>query len=155
LTQDELWNFDFPEAVVLEKCLRSYASAFHVHLPIVHLSSMIVEETPSPLILIMCAIGAQYRLERRLATSIFRTATQALNQSMSSWLATNESLLAVDDCKPWPEASPRPTRMALWMMQTRFLLAVFGTLNGNAALIKRAFGLIGAQWMVKPISLPR
>ncbi|KIW87796.1 uncharacterized protein Z519_11770 [Cladophialophora bantiana CBS 173.52] len=54
LSQDELWEYESPEALVLEKCLRSYVDAFHIHLPILHVSSTTVEETSSPLILIMC-----------------------------------------------------------------------------------------------------
>lgn len=149
LTQDDLWDFNFPEAISLEKCLRRYADAFHVHLPIVHLSSLVVEETPSPLILIMCAIGAQYRLERRLAASLYRKASKALTRSVSSWLAANESLAAIDDCNSWPDEKLHQTSLPLWMMQARFLVAVFGALNGNAGLIKRAFGLLGSQWIVR------
>ncbi|KAK5444271.1 hypothetical protein LTS15_010386 [Exophiala xenobiotica] len=148
LTQDELWDFEFPDATTLDKCLRSYADAFHVHLPILHLSSLAVAETPSPLVLMICAIGALYRLERKLATSTYRKASQAFNRSISSWLAVNESLISIDECGPWPEEKSNATSLPLWMMQTRFLLAAFSSLNGNAGLIKRAFTLLGAQWIV-------
>ncbi|OQV07302.1 hypothetical protein CLAIMM_11757 [Cladophialophora immunda] len=147
LTREEMWDFDFPEALALEKCMRSYTDAFHVHLPIVHIPALLVEETPSPLILIMCAIGALYRLERKSATSMYRKASQAFTLSMSSWLAVNEPLLAIDNSPPWQNETTHPKSLPLWMMQTRFLLALFGTLNGSAGLIKTAFGWLGSQWI--------
>lgn len=149
LTQDDLWDFDFPETFVLEKCLRSYIDAFHVHLPIIHFPSLVIEETPSPLILIMCAIGALYRLERRLATRMYRKALQAFTRDMTSWLASNESLLVIGEFKAPADTISQPKSLPLWMMQARFLLAVFGTLNGNVGLIKRAFGLLGDLWIVR------
>ena len=149
LTQDDLLDSEFPDAPTLEKCLRSYAHAFHVHLPIVHLSSLVVEETPSPLILIMSAIGALYRLERKSGINMYRKALRALTRSVSSWTAMNEPLLAIDELKPLQEATSPSNALPLWIMQTRFLLGVFGTLNGNAGLIKKAFGLLGAQWVVR------
>ncbi|EXJ73912.1 uncharacterized protein A1O5_02206 [Cladophialophora psammophila CBS 110553] len=149
LSQDELWEYEHPEALALEKCLRSYVDAFHIHLPILHVSSLTVEETSSPLILIMCAIGALYRLERKLAISMYRKASQAFDRSMSAWLAINESLVVIEAFNPQSEEMSQPKSLPLWMMQARFLLAVFGTLNGNAGLIKRAFGLLSAQWTVR------
>ncbi|KAI1611232.1 hypothetical protein EDD36DRAFT_283114 [Exophiala viscosa] len=147
LSQDDLWGFELPEAQTLEQCLRSYADNFHVHLPIIHLASLNVEETPSPLVLIMCAIGSLYRLERRLAMALYRKATQAFTKSMATWLATNESLMAIDDFTPSLDTTTHQSPLPVWIMQARVLLGVFGTLNGNAGLIKRAFGLLGSQWL--------
>jgi hypothetical protein len=74
----ELSELDFPRTRVLQKCLRSYIRSFHCHLPILHLTQILGSDTPSPLRLAICSIGALYLVDRKNAALFKSLATKAL-----------------------------------------------------------------------------
>ncbi|KIV83930.1 hypothetical protein PV11_05912 [Exophiala sideris] len=121
-------NFRLPSAVALQKCVRTYVEAFHVHIPIFHLHTFDLESAPSPLLLAICAIGALYRLERKIAASLYSKADQALS------LATRETRKQPRLLENWsqpPLQAPKADEQLLWKSQTRFLLAMFATFSGD------------------------
>jgi hypothetical protein len=71
LTIQQMEDFSIPTSQNLERFLTSYVTCFHRHFPIIHLASLDLKRTPSPLILSMCAIGALYRLSRKTAKDIW------------------------------------------------------------------------------------
>ncbi|KAI0121269.1 hypothetical protein BJ170DRAFT_588186 [Xylariales sp. AK1849] len=56
----------------MQHLINGYVDCFHRHFPILHLASLVPAETPSPLISIMCCIGAIYRLERVKARRLYQ-----------------------------------------------------------------------------------
>jgi len=71
LSPEELRDLDLPRTRVLQKCLRSYIRSFHCHFPILHITQILGCDTPSPLRLAICSIGALYLMDRKNAT-LFR-----------------------------------------------------------------------------------
>lgn len=67
-----------PKMGDIQRFLTSYVDCFHRHFPIIHLPSFSLLETPSPLVLSMCSIGALYRLDRRRAMTLYHLANQTL-----------------------------------------------------------------------------
>ena len=67
-----------PPANILQRFLSSYLTCFHHHLPIIHIHTLNLDRTPAPLVLSMCAIGALYRLERKLAAHLLEWADRTL-----------------------------------------------------------------------------
>ncbi|KAM0809821.1 hypothetical protein AB5N19_10168 [Seiridium cardinale] len=117
--------------------LNAYVECFHRHFPILHLASMVLEETPSPLIWAMCCVGALYRLDRRKARHMYRTTAQMLNaqfdehgipltlnspQSTSEWTGGDDYTAKVSEVRP------------LWMMQTRVLLSLYASLGEDGTI---------------------
>jgi hypothetical protein len=74
----ELRELEFPRTRVLQKCLRSYIKSSNCHLPILHLTQILGSDTPSPLTLAMCSIGALYLTDRKNATLFKDLGTRAL-----------------------------------------------------------------------------
>ncbi|KAF2267663.1 hypothetical protein CC78DRAFT_456731 [Lojkania enalia] len=103
-----------PTVTELGRFFSGYVECFHPHFPILHLRSMDLTETPSPLIFAICSIGAQYRLDRRRAKNLF-----ALAGTMS--------------------AHPAP----LWIMQTRVLLSLSGIFSGKTSVVLRTVENLG------------
>lgn len=60
-----------PTIQELRRFFVGYVDCFHRHLPIIHLPSLVLSATPSPLILALSSIGALYRLDRRRAVSTY------------------------------------------------------------------------------------
>jgi hypothetical protein len=150
LPAEQLNNFRLPTAAALQKCIRTYVDAFHVHLPIFHLPTMDLKSTPSPLILAICAIGAQYRLERKVSAALFLKADQALAAAVvdrGDHLHKKPRLL-----EDWvrPRAQPRrSTPDALWKGQTRLLLAMLSCFSGDTEVISKAIVHLGDFLMVR------
>lgn len=69
-----------PSNQELQRFLNAYIDCFHRHLPIVHLPSLLISKTPSPLILALSCIGALYRLERRRAVLLYQLALDLLQK---------------------------------------------------------------------------
>lgn len=127
-------NFRLPSAVALQKCVRTYVEAFHVHIPIFHFHTIDLESMPSPLLLAICAIGALYRLERKIAASLYLKADQAL-------AATSETKKQPRLLENWsrpPLRAAKADDQLLWKSQTRFLLAMFATFSGDPEVILNA-----------------
>jgi len=135
-------NFHLPGATALQKCLRTYVDAFHVHLPILHLQSLNFMQTPSPLILALCAIGALYRLERKIAANLYIKAVQALStQDVDSIdYMTAEKLLR---CWETPNKISRKAERPLWVSQARLLLLFFSAFSGEPSTVRRSIEELG------------
>ena len=146
---EHLSNFRLPTAAALQKCIRTYVDAFHVHLPIFHLQTMDLETAPSPLILAICAIGAQYRLERKVSAALYLKADQALAAAVvdrGDHLHKKPRLLE-DWIRPRSQ-SIRSTQESLWKSQTRLLLAMLSCFSGDTEVISKAIVHLGDFLMV-------
>ncbi|KAF9891621.1 hypothetical protein FE257_003632 [Aspergillus nanangensis] len=108
----------------LQQLINSYIECFHPHLPILHLPSFSISETASPFLLAMASIGALYRLRRRRAYALYELA---------------DKLISSDSY----QGSDGPHRSALWLMQTKVLLALFATLSKNERLASDMFKKLG------------
>jgi len=149
LPPEKLTDFRLPTATAMQKCFRTFVDAFHVHLPIFHLPSMNLERTPSPLVLAMCAIGALYRLERKVAASLYHRADQALSarNHRGSGFERTPSLL-----EDWTQPVSDQTTMYrenLWSGQTRLLLTMFASFSGDPEVMSRAIAKIGEFSLVR------
>jgi hypothetical protein len=135
----QLEKFRLPPAAALQKCLQTYFDAFHIHLPIFHLHTMDLEHTPAPLVLAICAIGARYRLERKISASLYIKADQALTAAVSdrgAHLHKKPRLL-----EDWirPRLTPaQSVAESLWKSQTRLLLCMLVCFSGDTEAISRA-----------------
>lgn len=78
-------EIDLPPAKGCQAFLSSYVTNFHGHLPIVHLGTLCPKTMPSPLLLIMCSIGALYRLDRRRARQLYDLASRSV-QAVCVWM---------------------------------------------------------------------
>ncbi|EXJ54810.1 hypothetical protein A1O7_10151 [Cladophialophora yegresii CBS 114405] len=144
LSPEEVSNFRLPTAAALQKCIRTYVDAFHVHLPIFHIQTMDFESTPAPLVLAICAIGAQYRLERKVSASLYLKADQALAAAVvdrGDNLHKKPRLLE-DWVRPGPRVR-KSTPDALWQSQTRLLLAMLSCFGGDTEVISKAIVHLG------------
>ncbi|KIW74395.1 hypothetical protein Z517_12335 [Fonsecaea pedrosoi CBS 271.37] len=144
LPAEKLNKFRLPSAAALQKCIRTYVDAFHVHLPIFHLQTMDFETTPSPLVLAICAVGALYRLERKIAASLYLKADQALAAAVDDrgeHLDKKPRLLE-DWVRPQSQ-SPKSTPESLWRSQTRLLLAMLSCFSGDPEVISKAIIRLG------------
>lgn len=110
----------------IQRFLTSYVDCFHCHLPFLHLPSLSVIRTPSPLILSVCSIGALYRLDRRRARSLYDLADRlviASRKSQDSQSGTGED--------------------PLWAVQSRSLLTFYAFFSGDASIASTAFERVG------------
>ena len=112
-------DIKLPLVKICQSFLSSYVTSFHNHFPIIHLQSLCLRTTPSPLILAMCSIGALYRLDRRQARRLYEVAVHAL-----------ESVSQCPNPKPQP---PLPSRRILI---PRVHKTPPPTLHGHATLVK-------------------
>ncbi|KAF2707453.1 hypothetical protein K504DRAFT_383718 [Pleomassaria siparia CBS 279.74] len=128
LPTGELVEALFPSADDLNHFFSAYMQSFHRHFPILHLSSLDVSETPSPLIFAICSIGAQYRLARQKAKNLF-----ALAGTMSSYALRAGLPITMGIPKPGP----------LWIMQTRLLLSLCGMFSGKTNVVMRTVENLG------------
>ena len=71
LSPNQVRDFKMPSAQAMQRFITSYFTCFHRHFPVVHLPSLDLRNTPSPLILSLCAIGALYRLSRKTAKDLW------------------------------------------------------------------------------------
>lgn len=117
-----------PTFTELQQFFSGYLEGFHRHFPIIHLHSFDPFQAPSPLIMAMCSIGAQYRLRREKAKNLF-----VLAGTMSSH-ALNNGL-------PIVNGSPEPA--PLWVMQTRVLLSLSGMFSGMTSVVLRTVENLG------------
>jgi hypothetical protein len=62
---------EVPSANLLQGFLASFLDSYYRHQPLIHLPTMSTVDTPSPLVLAMCCIGALYRLDRRRAQRLY------------------------------------------------------------------------------------
>jgi hypothetical protein len=69
---------EVPSSTVLKGFLNSFFECYYKHQPFIHLPTLSMADTPSPLILAMCCIGALYRLDRRRAQTLYTICTQSI-----------------------------------------------------------------------------
>lgn len=74
LSPDHFSQFTLPSAHKLQQYLTSYFTCFHHHLPILHLPSLDMRMPYAPLVLAASAIGALYRLNRKVAKLLWQWA---------------------------------------------------------------------------------
>jgi hypothetical protein len=134
LPTGELVEALFPTVDDLNYFFSGYMQCFHRHFPILHLWSLDVKETPSPLVFAICSIGAQYRLSRQKAKNLF-----ALAGTMSSY--------ALRAGLPIVEGTPKPG--PLWVMQTRVLLSLCGMFSGKTNVVMRTVENLGLFAIVR------
>jgi hypothetical protein len=134
LPTGELVEALFPTVDDLNYFFSGYMQCFHRHFPILHLWSLDVKETPSPLLFAICSIGAQYRLSRQKAKNLF-----ALAGTMSSY--------ALRAGLPIVEGTPKPG--PLWIMQTRVLLSLCGMFSGKTNVVMRTVENLGLFAIVR------
>ncbi|KAE9371702.1 hypothetical protein N431DRAFT_377638 [Stipitochalara longipes BDJ] len=113
---EELRNIELPRTRVLQKCLRSYIKSFHCHFPILHITQILGCDTPSPLRLAICSIGALYLMDRKHATLFKHLNTKALRTDFA-------------------DSSGMPS---LWAVQSKLLLTFFNAFNGKPSDIQIA-----------------
>ncbi|KAI9159181.1 Zinc finger protein [Paramyrothecium foliicola] len=132
--------FQLPDAATLQKCMTTYIDAFHIHFPLIHLATLDIKTAPSPLILAMCAVGAQYRLERKVAGSLYIAAQRALACANLNFdnLQTSCGALLQDWAAPQPQRSQAPGPETLGIMQARWIVTFFGAFSGQPELIRQA-----------------
>lgn len=109
----------------LQHFLNGYLDCFHRHLPILHLPTLEMSQTPSPLILAVCCIGALYRLERQKARKIYLLAARICHSS------ENADVDHVTSLRP------------LWLMQARILLLLYAALGDDSATAEFEIGRMG------------
>jgi hypothetical protein len=117
-----------PTFTDLQQFFSGYLEGFHRHFPIIHVHSFDPYQIPSPLIMAMCSIGAQYRLRREKAKNLF-----VLAGTMSSH--------ALQNGLPIVNGNPEPA--PLWVMQTRVLLSLSGMFSGMVSIVLRTVENLG------------
>ena len=127
----------------LQKCLRTYVDCFHAHLPMFHFQSFDPEHTPSPLLLGMCAIGALFRLERRVAASLYSMADQALQNVLLGTSDDAPSLHRLDDWVRPKKVSTDPNWRPIWVTQCKLLLTFFAAFCGDPLVVRKAIEGMG------------
>lgn len=135
-----------PSSTVLQNCMRGYFERFDIHVGLFHLPTMNVGLLDSPLTLAMCAIGALYRLDRRLSAFFFLTAERAVN--MFSFQRDGDSAspsFETQDLEPL-DKQPMGNFKPIWELQTRVLLVFIATLGGKPSFSRKAVDGIGRKF---------
>jgi hypothetical protein len=144
LPPNEAAKLKLPSAHHLQRFLTSYLTCFHHHFPLIHLPTLNRTKTSAPLILAICAIGALYRLNRKVAKDLW-TLTHKLAEEVGSQVHLNVKHEA-DNPQDLRESradtmEPQPTET----MQTMFLLTNFAVFNGDLADVINATEAMG-KW---------
>ncbi|KAH7388971.1 hypothetical protein BKA64DRAFT_126440 [Cadophora sp. MPI-SDFR-AT-0126] len=143
----ELLKLMTPFATVLyERCLQRYFAIFNTHTPLFHLPSLDLDKIPAPLLLCMCAIGAIYRMERKIAAIFYNVAHQSLESISSLSFGRGpplQGLLLQDWIKPADVKSNESPSPPLWVSQTKLLMTMFETCSGDPELSTVAINRLG------------
>ncbi|KAK5462730.1 hypothetical protein LTS15_002442 [Exophiala xenobiotica] len=144
VSHQNIHNFSLPSIQKLQLYLRAFSECFDSHLSVIHLPSLRASQTPSPLILAMCAIGALYRLERKDAAALHRLAGQSLERDVEETphghaVATPDSLDAWSMLQDNDQSSEQRT---LWESCTHFLLTFFAVFGGKPGEVQKAIGAL-------------
>jgi hypothetical protein len=143
LPHEQMSNFRLPSAPALQKCIRTAVDAFHVHVPIFHLQTMDFASAPSPLLLAICAIGALYRLERKIAAALYLKAEQALSASSKRGRDLQNKPRFLEDWSRPPQQELKTHPETLWQSQARLLIKMFATFSGDPEVISNAIAHLG------------
>ncbi|KAJ5677040.1 uncharacterized protein N7477_002673 [Penicillium maclennaniae] len=106
---------EVPSSKLLQGFLTSFLDCYYRHQPFIHLPTLSAANTPSPLILGMCCIGALYRLDRRRAERLYTLGTESIASDVRAFLKFSAEL-------------------PLWVGQTKMLLTAYAALSGDKAL---------------------
>ncbi|KAH6975050.1 hypothetical protein BKA56DRAFT_589963 [Ilyonectria sp. MPI-CAGE-AT-0026] len=71
---DQIGGPKLPSRTKLNQYIHRYLACFHRHQPLFHGSTWVLVECPVPLTLAVCANGALYNLERKIAVALFHAA---------------------------------------------------------------------------------
>ncbi|KUJ13361.1 uncharacterized protein LY89DRAFT_785082 [Mollisia scopiformis] len=82
LSPEQFSQFQLPTAQKLQQYLTSYFTCFHHHLPILHLPSLDMRMPYVPLVLAVSAIGALYRLNRKVARLLWQWAEMMVEPAL-------------------------------------------------------------------------
>lgn len=115
-----------PDCPTLNRFLTRFFESFNTHLPIFHIPTFDIAHIPSPLLLVMCSIGAMYQLESKRAHRLRRLASESLDAS---------------DLRR-QTALPRSER-PVWMIQCKLLILYGATLGGDASAASSALEEVG------------
>lgn len=80
LSSEDPQTFRLPSSQQLDRFLTSYLTCFHHHFPIIHLQTLRNNNAGAPLVMAMCAIGALYRLNRKVAKDLWTWAQNMVDQ---------------------------------------------------------------------------
>jgi hypothetical protein len=80
LDPEYLGEFNTLSSKEMQRFVTSYFTCFHRHCPVLHMATLDVGTTSSHLVLAMCAIGASYRLKRKLSKSLWQWADCIFNK---------------------------------------------------------------------------
>jgi hypothetical protein len=134
-----------PSATVIQSCVRSYFERFHIHHALFHPHTFNLNQMANPLVLAICAIGALYRLDRKLSAFLFCIAERALDMFSIKRDADAASPSfeekVISSSIRQTAASPKP----LWELQTRVLLVFVATIGGKPAFSRKAIDGIGCK----------
>lgn len=152
LSEEQMISFVLPTSTSLQKCLRTYFDSVHVHLPLFHLHTLDLVGTPSPLILAMCAVGALFRLERKVAASLYAKADEALQHSQWNVHGDVMSPNSMEDWIRPRRGSSILTSRPIWMTQCKLLLTFFAGFSGSPVFIRTAIEGMGILANVSRLS---
>jgi hypothetical protein len=142
VSHEMLQLLDPLSAVSFERSLQRYVEVFHTHVPMMHASMFEFFQTPSPLVLAMSAIGAIYRMERKVAAVLYNIAHQSL-ESMELTRTFRPSKILLQDWIKSEHTPSNATTTPLWKSQTTFLLTLFEILSGDSELFAMAIERLG------------
>lgn len=135
----------FPSATVIQSCVRAYFERFHIHQALFHPHTFNLNQMTNSLVLAICAIGALYRLDRKLSAFLFCIAEKALDMFSLKRDADTASPSFEEKANSssvrQTTASPKP----LWELQTRVLLMFVAAIGGKPAFSRRAIDGIGCK----------
>lgn len=125
---------------MLSRFYRSYADHFNKHFPIIHLPTFHLEMADIELALVVAAIGAQYRFERRSGERLYHAAKSILTERLKA--------SGIDDISPSAAslaiASIKTDGCILdrWnVLRVLILLIGFAAWDENSGLLKDAYEL--------------
>ncbi|GAB1741879.1 hypothetical protein NU219Hw_g7285t1 [Hortaea werneckii] len=133
---------EFPSCHMLSRFYRSYADHFYKHFPIIHLPTFHLETVDIELALVVAAIGAQYRFERRSGERLYHAAKAILTERFKASgiddISSSAASLAIASLKTDDITLDR------WnVLRVLILLIGFAAWDENSGLLKDAFELQG------------
>jgi hypothetical protein len=142
---------DIPPARLCQFFLSGYADFFQCNLPVIHLPSLCLRTTPSPLVLAMCCIGALYRLDRKRAKGLYKVARRALQREVECKHSVRETeqtqvLASSQDISSLLDIPP------LWAVQSTLLLTFFAAMSDDTTLVSHAMKDTGFYILVSRLS---
>lgn len=142
--RDDAKHITLPSTNTLNQLLGTFVDVFLSHLPVIHLPTFDLDKTQPPLILSMCAIGALYRLERKMSLDLYLQADQLLLREWHKPARREEAFESVfskyERSRRRHDKGPETRQCSspqLWMVQCRVLLTWFASFTGNPTLVRK------------------